>query len=580
MVGVGLLYRQGYFGQRTDASGRQHEYWTDSDPEHLPAALVTGGDGLPLEVEVQIGGAAVVAQVWRVNVGRVPLYLLDSDVEENQTAARWITSRLYISNPDLRLAQCLLLGVGGVRALTEMGIVPGVIHINEGHAAFAALEYARSCLRSDDIGSAAPQVVFTTHTPVRAGNPTYPAEELERVAGAFAQRSGIGIERLLRLGRSRPDEAGEPFGLTQLGLRTSGYANAVSRRHGEVARSMWGHLWPQAPPERVPIGAITNGVHLPTWIGAPMRMLLQRHLPAGWHAAAAEVSLWAAAVQGIPATELWSVRSQQRAKLVDELRRRSVIERLSRGEGLEAASAGAGAFDPDALTIGFGRRLTAYKRLDLLIADIPSLRALLAGEHAIQIVISGKAHPDDETGKHVLGALFDLTRTGELAARVVFLDDYDLATAMLMLQGCDLWMNLPRPPLEASGTSGMKSAINGGLQVSVLDGWWAEAYDGENGWALSGEVDPDTNAQDARHGVELQRLLREEIVPLFYERDEHRIPQGWVTRIRASISSIVPAFSTKRMLAEYTAEAYSRAQRPAHRAREAPGLDAVGHGSG
>jgi glycogen phosphorylase len=560
LVAVGLLYRQGFFRQRVDAGGRQHEYWIDSDPERLPAALVTGDDGAPITVSVPIGADRVHAQVWRVDVGRVPLYLLDSDRPENTPLARWTTARLYIGDPDVRLAQYLLLGVGGIRALEAMGIEPGHLHLNEGHPAFASLELARRRIAAgaapaQALEEARAQITFTTHTPVPAGNDTYPVDQLTRVAGAFADEAGLGVDALLRLGRSRPEESAEPFGLTQFALHASAHANAVSARHGEVARAMWHSLWPDREEHAVPIGHVTNGVHQPTWLGGPMRALLDRHLSEGWLRRSADPAEWAP-VERIAAGELWAARCEQRAALIDAVRARSVVERLGRGESAEFACAAAETFDPDILTVGFARRIATYKRLGLLVSDIESARELLRGPRAVQIVLAGKAHPSDEDGKRLLAALFELKLMPEVAGRVVYLEDYDLATAAVLVQGTDVWLNLPRPPLEASGTSGMKAAVNGGLNVSVLDGWWAEGYNGANGWALSGEVLEDHGRQDERDGAELQRLLREEVVPLFYERDADGIPQRWVERIRASLRSIGPAFSAQRMLRDYLEQEY------------------------
>ncbi len=568
LVGVGLLYRQGYFRQRLNAAGWQHEYWIDADPEQLPAALVSGPDGEPLTVAVPIAGERVRVQIWRVNVGRVALYLLDSDLPQNPRVARWITARLYISDPELRLAQYLLLGAGGMRALSAMGIDPARLHLNEGHAAFAALELARHDIAAGSsseqaLERARRRIVFTTHTPVPAGNETYPMEQIVAVAGGLVDEAGLGIETLARIGRSHAEHTAEPFGLTQFALRTSGRANAVSRRHGEVAREMWRDLWPSMARELVPIGHVTNGVHVPTWLGAPMRRLLDRHLPDGWLTRAADPGVWAAVAQ-IPPDELWAARDEQRAQLVARVRDRSVVERLGRGDYLDYARAAAGAFDPHVLTIGFARRLALYKRMGLLVADTEQTRRLLSGERPIQIVLAGKAHPRDDEAKRMLRELFELKgMIPAVGERVVFLEDYDLATAALLVQGCDVWVNLPRPPLEASGTSGMKSAINGGLHLSVLDGWWAEAHDGPNGWALSGDIDPDVQAQDARDGAELQRLLREEVIPLFYDRDEYGLPHGWLQRVRASLCSLAPAFSAQRMLRDYRDQAYGDHHDPA-----------------
>lgn len=559
LVAVGLLYRQGYFRQRLDASGWQHEYWTATDPERLPAALVRGPDGEPLTVSLPIAGLDVVAQIWRVDVGRVPLFLLDADRPENAPQARWITSRLYISDPEIRLAQYVLLGVGGVRMLHALGFDPSVVHLNEGHAALAALELIGANLaggRSLDaaLAAARERTVFTTHTPVPAGNDTYPVEMVHHVLGGLFAELGIDGEAIARLGRSHPDELAEPFGVTQFALRTSRTANAVSRRHGEVARTMWRELWPELPDDRTPIRHVTNGVHVPTWIGTAMGRLLERHLGAGWLARAADATTWAP-LAGIPDDELWAVRRQQRAELVDYVRARSPTDRLGRGDTTAFATAAAEWFDPDALTVGFARRLATYKRLALLIEDPENLH-LLEGDRPLQVIIAGKAHPRDDEAKRLLQALFELKGSATVARRVVFLDDYDLDTAAQLVRGCDVWVNLPRPPLEASGTSGMKSVVNGGLQLSVLDGWWAEVGAESGGWALSGDVDADERAQDARHGAELHRLLADQIVPLFGERDARGLPCGWLERIRSSMSSLGPAFSAARMVADYRAEIY------------------------
>ena len=555
LVGVGLLYRQGYFRQRIDGSGRQQEYWSDTDPERLPAALVTDADGEPLTVSVPIGTEDVVAQIWRVDVGRVPLYLLDCDRSENSRTARWIATRLYVSDPDLRLAQYLLLGVGGMRALRTLGIDPTVLHLNEGHAAFAALELARQngtpgAELDGALDRAARRILFTTHTPVPAGNDTYPLEALTRVAGRFAAEAGLDVDGLARLGHAPDAEDSAPFGLTEFAIHSSAQRNGVSRRHGEVAREMWRGLWPGLSAAEVPIGHVTNGVHQPTWVGASMRALLGRYLGEDWLARSADEDTWEAVAQ-IPDHDLWSVRREQRVRLIAAVRERSVRERLGRGESLAYARAASETFDPDALTIGFARRLATYKRLGLLVEDLEGARELLGGAQPVQIVLAGKAHPGDADGKRTLELLFELRGLDGVGERVVFLEDYDLHSAALLVQGCDVWLNLPRPPLEASGTSGMKAAVNGGLHLSVLDGWWAEAYDGSNGWALEGDVDADIAAQDARDGAALRELLTGEVVPLFYERDEDGLPTGWLERVRHSLHTLGPAFSAQRMLRDY-----------------------------
>jgi starch phosphorylase len=555
LIAVGLMYRKGYFRQRIDASGWQHEYWIDTDPQRLPAALVTGPDGLPLTITVPIGEADVRTRIWRVDVGRVPLFLLDSDFPDNGPLERWITGRLYESNPQTRLAQYVLLGVGGVRAVRAMGYEPGVIHLNEGHAALAPLELARVWAdhgRALDsaLEKARSRTVFTTHTPVPAGNDSYPADEVEDAIDAIAAEIGASAERLIALGRNDPNDESQPFGVTQAALRMSRAANGVSRRHGEVAREMWSWLWPGREVADVPIGYVTNGVHVPSWIGGPMCELLTRHLGDGWLTRATEPETWAG-VQQIPDEELWAARRRQRADLVGYVRQRSVADRLMRGDEREYVVAAADAFDPDLLTIGFARRVATYKRLDLLLRDPEWTLSLLGGDRPVQAVLAGKAHPRDDDGKRSLQRLFGMKAAKIVGERVVFLDDYDLASGASLVRGCDVWLNLPRPPLEASGTSGMKSVFNGGLQLSVLDGWWAEAFDGHNGWALSGDVQSDHDAQDARDANTLHHLFEDEVLPAFYGRDENDLPRRWIAMIKASLQSLGPRFCASRMLAEY-----------------------------
>jgi starch phosphorylase len=568
MVAVGLMYRRGYFRQRIDASGWQHEYWVETDPERLPAALVTDGGGLALTVTVPIGEAEVTARVWRVDVGRVALYLLDSDCPENEPMERWITGRLYDGDPQTRLAQYALLGVGGIRALRAMGIEPGVIHLNEGHAALAPLELGRGADAEGGlqelVARARSRTVFTTHTPVPAGNDSYAPQEIQSALGRLALQLGIDVSDLIALGRGvqHDDDSGAPFGVTQAALRLSRGANAVSRRHGEVAREMWHEsLWPDREVGEVPIGHVTNGVHVPTWLGAPMRDLLNAHLGPGWLDRQADPEMWARALQ-VPADELWEARGRQRSDLVEFVRGRSVTDRLQRGDVREYVGAAARAFDPSLLTVGFARRVATYKRLDLLIRDPEWTLRLLGGDRPVQIVLAGKAHPRDEDAKRVLQSLFGMKAAQVIGERVVFLDDYDLATGAALVRGCDLWLNVPRPPLEASGTSGMKSVFNGGLQLSVLDGWWAEAYaDGvgggaANGWAIAGEVDDDHSSQDERHAAALHDLLEHEVVPAFYERGGSAVPARWLDMIRSSLATLGPQFCATRMVDQYALGPY------------------------
>ena len=563
LVAVGLMYRQGYFRQRLEVTGWQQEYWVDVDPERLPAALVRAPDGRPLMISVPIRGREVRAQIWRVAVGGVPLFLLDADVPENGRLERWITSQLYVADPITRLSQYALLGVGGVRALAALGIEPALVHLNEGHAAFAVLELARAeaargAPLEAALAAARKRTVFTTHTPVAAGNETYPGEDVIGTIGDLMAELCVDPEALLRLGRSHPEDDREPFGMTQFSLRMSRAANGVSRRHGGVSREMWRGLWPGRAVEAVPIIHVTNGVHLPSWVGAPMRRVLDRHFGENWWRRASEVATWAA-LEAVPDAELWDARCEQRAELVEFVKERSGIDRLAEHQPRAGIEAAARAFDPDALTIGFARRNATYKRIGLLSHDPDRALALIAGRHPVQFVLAGKAHPSDEEAKRVVQELFRFKDAPHVAERVVYLHEYDLGMAARLVRGCDLWLNLPRPPLEASGTSGMKAVINGGLHLSVLDGWWAEAYDGTNGWALDGEVDPDPEAQDARDAAALYDLLEQQVLPAFYDRDADGLPRSWLARTRASMRTLAPGFCTGRMLDDYVERMYTPA---------------------
>ena len=563
LSGVGLMYHQGYFRQRLDASGWQHEYWVPTDPDLLPAVLVTDEAGWPITVTVPIHGEDVVAQVWRVQAGRVPIFLLDSERPENSRLARWISSQLYVGDPVARLAQYVLLGVGGVRALSAVGIDPDVVHLNEGHAAFATLERAGGAIRAgssfdEALAQARKGTVFTTHTPVPAGNDVYPGHQVVEAIGQIAEASNVDPWRIVELGRTHEFDSDEPFGVTQFALRTTRSANGVSRRHGEVAREMWHALWGDRPLEDVPIGHVTNGVHLPSWVGPAIGRLLDRQLGPDWARDAADPATWAG-VDDISDDDLWAARNEQRAALVEYVRDRSTLDRLQRGEARDYVEAAARAFDPNVLTIGFARRIATYKRLDLLIKDAERAIRLISSDRPIQVLLAGKAHPRDDQGKSLVQGLFaSRALDPRLGERSVFLHDYDLGVAARLVRGCDVWVNVPRPPMEASGTSGMKSAVNGGLQVSVLDGWWPEAYaeDAGNGWALSGETDPDHTAQDYRHAAELYRILEEEVVPTFYSGEDGGPPRAWLAMVRASLKSVAPGFTAARMLADYGARVY------------------------
>jgi starch phosphorylase len=557
LIGIGLLYRRGYFRQRLDGAGRQQEYWLANDPKSMPMVRVTGPDGRALKLTVPLYGESMRFQVWRVDVGRVPLLLLDSELPDNDAVQRWTTARLYEGSRAIRLAQYGLLGIGGMRVLQAIGIDPAVIHLNEGHPSLAVLELAAERVaRGMPLGEALTElrdrVVFTTHTPVAAGNETYSHDEFLGAFGELAGRLGMDADAFVDLARAVPDG---PPGMTPLALRLAGRRNGVSRLHGEVSRKMWQPLF-DVPEADVPITHVTNGAHIPTFLGDPMYRLLAEHLGADWLTRAADPAAWEG-VHAIPNGELWAARGDSRERLVAYIRAKSQQDRLLRGEQIAYVRAIEDCLDPNALTLGFARRLATYKRLYLLTQDPDRTRRILGGAKPVQLLISGKAHPNDEGGKDALQRVYNLKREdGQIAERVVFVEDYDLDIAAHLVAGCDVWVNLPRKPMEASGTSGMKAAFNGVLQLSVLDGWWAEGFDGENGWGIPGDEDPDPSVADAHDATAFYDLLEHEIVPLFYERDAHGVPVRWCERIKASLATCAPMFSAARMVNDYAAQMY------------------------
>ena len=559
LVGVGLLYRQGYFHQRMDPAGWQHEYWTNTNFERLPVVLCSGVNGEPITVQVVIRDRPVRIQIWRIDVGRVPLYLLDTDRDDNHPIDRWITARLYIGDRQTRLAQYAVLGIAGVRALEALGIQPGLVHLNEGHAALSSRERLRRLLSGRSFEEALDllrqQTVFTTHTPVPAGNEGYSQQEVEPVLGDFIDDLGIPRRTYYDLGRVVPGDDHEPTNITPLALRTSRAANAVSRRHGEVARAMWRSLWPNRNEADVPITHVTNGVHTLTWMAGPMQLLLSRYLGADWPQRLGDRAMWER-VENIPDEELWAVRNNLRQSFVEFVRERSIRDRLSRGESPDYVDAAARAFDPNVLTIGFARRMATYKRFYLL-TRFPErgLRLLADGPTPVQIIVAGKAHPQDNEAKEALRRFFEMKRAPDVARRIVFLEDYDLHLAPRIVAGVDLWLNLPRPPLEASGTSGMKVALNGGLNLSVLDGWWIEGYDGSNGWAIN-SPQGDHGTQDDHDAAVTLDLLEQDVIPSFYQRDATGIPRRWLQRVKAAMRTLTPQFTAERMLREYVQTLY------------------------
>ncbi len=563
-VGVGLLYRRGYLHQRMDLSGWQHEFWEVMNTGQMPLVRVRGAHNQPIVVSIPVGDDELVAQVWRVNVGRTVLYLLDAELRENTALERWTTARLYEGSHEIRLAQYGLLGVGGVRALEAMGISPALYHMNEGHPALAALEVASMTAR--ELGGRRPDLaqlvtegrdrfVFTTHTPVPAGNETYEPSTFFSVLGRTIEQMGFTRDEVAALARVNSSDPHEPLGLSPLAIKVSRSTNAVSERHGEVAREMWRPLFADREPKDVPITHVTNGVHLPSWMAPPMRDLLGRFCGPDWERRSSDPTVWSH-LDAIADLDLWNVRNQLRRHLIDMIRSKVSVDRLARGENVELAAAGQRLFDPDVVTVGFARRLATYKRLDLLFYDAERLARIVRDGPGLQLLVAGKAHPLDEQGKAVAKNLFGVIRDYGLSDRVVFLEDYDLRIAPALVSGCDVWLNLPRPPLEASGTSGMKAAMNGVLNLSVLDGWWAEGFNSQNGWGISGSVESDPGAQDYRDADLLYRILEDEVKPLFATRDLSGVPTAWLARVRDSLRTLSPMYSTTRMLADYNSEIY------------------------
>ena len=559
IIGVGLLYRRGYFRQSLSADGWQLEHYPPLDPHGLPLTLLTAGDGTPVRVEIGLpGGTALRAQVWKAQVGRVPLLLLDSDVEDNAPAEREVTDRLYGGGTDHRLLQEMLLGIGGVRALAAYGVTPEVFHTNEGHAGFLGLERIRVLTEGGlDFDTALEAVraatVFTTHTPVPAGIDRFPRELIERFFGADNAEAGVPVERILELGE---EPGGDPaiFNMAYMGLRLAQRANGVSRLHGEVSRQMFAGLWPGFDEAEVPIRHVTNGVHAPTWVARPLMDLAQA---AG---VTDEADSWGF-LDDLADSTIWSMKRDLRAGLVEEVRRRVRESWLARGANTAELRWTDSVFDPDVLTIGFARRVPSYKRLTLILRDQARLRRLLLdADRPMQLVIAGKAHPADDGGKLLVQEIVRFADDAGVRHRIVFLPDYDIGMARHLYAGCDVWLNNPLRPLEACGTSGMKAALNGGLNLSILDGWWDELYDGSNGWAIpsAGNL-VDATRRDDLEAAAIYELLETAVLPQFYQRDADGLPTRWTAMVRHTLRSLGPAVLSSRMLRDYVAELYTPA---------------------
>lgn len=564
LVAVGLLYHHGYFRQRLRRDGWQEETYSQIDVKDLPLQLVRGNEGEPVYVELKMRGRTVRVQAWRVDVGRVRLYLLDTNVEGNDPIDQYISGHLYGGDRETRCVQEMVLGIGGVRLLRQLNIEPHVFHLNEGHSAFLTLELARELTEAgtgfDEAASAVrARCAFTTHTPVAAGHDEFVAPLIESCFGEDYWHSlGLTREKFLSLGRVKTDDETQLFGLTPLALRMCRSSNGVSRKHGEVSRELWNKMWPERHVDEVPISSVTNGAHAPTWVSPMLRALYTEYVGNDWTEVLHDPEAWAAAVEAIPDEQLWRVRRLQKKRLIAFVRERLFHARLHHHEGRAYADAALGMFEPEALTIGFARRVAAYKRWGLLLTEPERLRRLLmdAGR-PVQLVFAGKAHPQDQGAKHILQQMAIWKLDPDVMQRAVFLQDYDQEIARQLVQSVDVWMNVPRRPLEASGTSGEKVAMNGGLNLSVLDGWWLEGYNGRNGWAVGEETIGETTEEaDARDAQSLYRVLENDVVPAFYERDERGIPRRWVGMTRHAIQTLAPVFNSDRMVREYTRRVY------------------------
>lgn len=563
LVGIGLFYGQGYFRQRLDGNGWQREEYLKTDVNQMAMEVAIGKDGRPVVVEIETRSGRIRAKVWRVEVGRRDLLLLDSDVEGNAPEDRQLTSRLYGGDLRIRIRQELLLGVGGLRALKALGISPGVLHLNEGHSAFAVLEAIRMRMEEEGLAfdAAVPrvsrEVVFTTHTPVPAGHDRFDAGLIEEHIGPLRESLGLSQESLMGLGRENSSNGDELFCMTVLALRLSRRANAVSALHAEVSRHMWTGLYRDKVEDDVPIGHITNGVHVPSWLAPQMFRLYDRHLGTDWHQRSSEGKIWLG-IENVDDGELWETHLNLKSQLIEFVRRRAVEQAKRRTESREELQRLERVLSPDALTIGFARRFATYKRANLILTDIERLASMVNDPNRpVQFVFAGKAHPLDEPGKRVLQQIADLMRDPKFRDKFVFVEDYDINVGRRFVQGVDVWLNNPRRPLEASGTSGQKVVLNGGLNLSVLDGWWAEAYDGMNGFSIgTGRTHSNMNVHDARDGEDLMRTLREEVIPLYYQRDRDGLPRGWIRRMKRTIRTLGWRFNADRMVMDYTQKCY------------------------
>ena len=567
LVGVGLLYQQGYFSQYLNADGWQQERNPENDFYTLPIQIERDKDDKPVTVSIEYPGRNIIAQIWRVQAGRIPVFLLDTNIPINSQEDQDITDQLYGGDRETRIKQEIMLGIGGYRALCAVGMKPTVCHMNEGHSAFLSLERSHQLMKENNISFAEAReittagTVFTTHTPVPAGNDYFNPVLIDKYFTDFYKKCGITRKEFFSLGRRDANNDAEDFCMTILALRMSAYSNGVSKLHGDVSRAIWQNVWPGIPASDTPIGSITNGVHTPSWVSRDMAHLFERYLGPRWKDDMDESALWSL-VHRIPDEELWRTHERRRERLVAfaRLRLRSQLE--ARGALRTEVAQASEILNPDALTIGFARRYATYKRAALIFRDAERLINILGDKNRpVQIIFAGKAHPKDNPGKELIRQIIHFERQPEVRRRMVFIEDYDMVVARYLVQGVDVWLNTPRRPLEASGTSGMKASVNGAINLSVLDGWWVEAYNANTGWAIGrGEEYGDETYQDEVESNALYDLLEKELVPLFYNRGADGLPRGWISKMKTSMREICPVFNTNRMVKQYTEEYYL----PAH----------------
>jgi starch phosphorylase len=568
LVGVGLAYRQGYFRQYLNVDGWQQERYEENDFHHMPLEAVRSEAGERIELEVPYcgvggNGRSVMCFVWKVNVGRVPLYLLSTNHPANSIEDQQLTAQLYGGDKEMRIRQEIMLGIGGLRLLRLLGIKPSAVHMNEGHSAFLGLERMRELMHEDSLSFQEAyelvytSTVFTTHTPVPAGNDVFDADLVTQYLSPLAKELGIGEDGLLAFGRTPEQNGDSGFTMPVLALKTSAFNNGVSRLHAGVSRGMWREIWPDLPEEEVPITAVTNGVHIYTWTAKEIGEMYDRFLGPAWRIDALQPELWSK-VYDIPNDELWGIHSYRRERLVLFARDRLARQLEARGAPASEVKSAENSLDAYALTIGFGRRFATYKRATLLLSDIDRLRRIMENpDRPVQFIFAGKAHPHDDSGKGYIREIVHASRLEGLQGRLVFVEDYDMQSARYMIQGCDVWLNNPRRPLEASGTSGMKAVLNGGIHCSTLDGWWDQAYSKDVGWAIgAGETYEDTEYQDRVESSALFDLLEHDIVPLFYQRGDDGLPHEWIVKMKNSMANLIPRFCADRMLRGYIDDAY------------------------